>query len=61
MFITPEQGSWTTLYCCLADGVKGGVYYHSSQGIVPTIPLSYDQEKARACWDVSETLVKEFL
>ena len=60
LFITPEQGAWTTLFCCLADGVQGNTYYHNSLGIVPSSPISYDQEKARALWASSEALVQQY-
>ena len=60
LMITPEQGAWTTLFCCLADGVQGGTYYHSSLGIVPTSPLSHDEEKARQLWGSSMALAQDF-
>ena len=60
LFITPEQGAWTQLFCCLADGVQGNTYYHNSLGIVPTSPLSYDKGAALALWDESEKLVKQW-
>ncbi len=57
LLIPPEKGAWTTLSCCLGDGVQDGGYYHSRLGIVPSSPLSYDHQKACALWDSSEALV----
>ena len=61
LFITPEKGAWTTLYCCLAANIQRGAYYHNSLGIVPSSPVSYDENKAHAFWESSEALVKQWL
>lgn len=60
LFLTPEQGAWTTLFCSLADGVQGNTYYHNSLGVVPTSPLANDKQRGQAMWDLSERLVKDF-
>lgn len=60
LFITPRQGAQTTLYCCLADNVKGLTYYHNSFGIVPSSEVSYDGPKATAMWNLSSKLTQGF-
>lgn len=50
----------TTLYCCMADGVKGLTYYHNCLGIVPSSDVSYDTKKAAVMWELSEKLTAAF-
>ena len=59
-FLTPGKGAWTTLFCYLADGVQGGTYYHSTQGILPSSPVSYDKKKAHDLWEMSSALAADF-
>ena len=54
--ISRQQGAMTTLYCCMADGVKGLTYYHNCLGIVPSSDVSYDAQKAAAMWELSDRL-----
>ena len=55
-----RQGAQTTLYCSLAEGVKGLTYYHNTFGVVPSSELSYDTQKAAAMWDLSNKLTQDF-
>ena len=58
--INTQQGAMTTLYCCMADGVKGLTYYHNCLGIVPSSEVSYDKHKAAAMWELSSKLTADF-
>ncbi|KAL0038297.1 hypothetical protein WJX77_001140 [Trebouxia sp. C0004] len=60
LFIGCRQGAQTTLYCCLAEGVKGLTYYHNCLGVVPTSQISYDNKRAAAMWDLSNKLTQHF-
>ena len=60
LFIGCRQGAQTTLYCCLAEGVKGLTYYNNCLGIVPTSQISYDNKRAAAMWDLSNKLTLHF-
>ncbi|KAK9795902.1 hypothetical protein WJX73_005611 [Symbiochloris irregularis] len=48
LFITPEQGAWTTLYCSLADDAEGHTYYTNYAGILPTNALAL----LSVCWEL---------
>ena len=61
LFITPEEGAQTTLYCCLAKDVKGLTYYNNALGVVPSSEISYSQDRATAMWELSEQLTEEFI
>ena len=58
--ISAQQGAMTTLYCCMADGVKGLTYYHNCLGIVPSSDVFYDTKKAAVMWELSEKLTAAF-
>lgn len=60
LIISTQQGAMTTLYCCMAHGVKGLTYYHNCLGVVPSSEVSYDTEKAAAMWELSSKLTADF-
>jgi hypothetical protein len=60
VFISTAEGAQTTLYCALAENVKGLTYYNNVYGILPSSEVSYDKGKAAAMWDLSDRLTKQF-
>lgn len=58
--ISTQQGAMTTLYCCIAHGVKGLTYYHNCLGVLPSSEVSYDTNKAAAMWELSSKLTAKF-
>ena len=60
LFINAREGAQTTLYCCLAEDVKGFTYYNNALGVVPSSRVSYDRQRAAAMWELSEKLTRDF-
>jgi NAD(P)-dependent dehydrogenase (short-subunit alcohol dehydrogenase family) len=65
MLVSDEQGAQTTLICATADRalLENGGYYHNTLGklvLQPTDPAK-NTEKARAFWDVVESIIAPYL
>lgn len=60
IFISTAEGAQTSLYCALAQDVKGLTYYNNVLGVVPSSEISYDKSKAAAMWELSDRLTKQY-
>jgi len=58
-FMTPEEGSLTTLHCAMhAPKQESGLYYADSQPTLPA-PLGQNSELAAALWERSEAWLND--
>jgi len=55
-FKTPMQGAQTSLYCALAPGIKGGVYYADCKEKKSVLPSDYE-DKAKRLWVKTEEII----